>query len=149
MGVAAEVVALLVAGPLVDKVGRHNVVSMGLLLGGGTCLACANVPGTTVVAVLAAIGKFGCSGESCYASARHALCGGAAIEEWCECRVAECRAVAGPSAVSATMSVQRLRCQPGAWLYAVLVQWACGALLAQSVAASQFCLNSEGFKIRG
>jgi OCT family organic cation transporter-like MFS transporter 4/5 len=63
MGVAAEVVALLVAGPLVDKVGRHNVVSMGLLLGGGACLACANVPGTTVVAVLAAIGKFGCSGE--------------------------------------------------------------------------------------
>ncbi|WIA32316.1 hypothetical protein OEZ86_003156 [Tetradesmus obliquus] len=61
MGTAAEVVALLVAGPLVDKVGRHTVVSMGLLLGGGACLACANVPGTTVVAVLAAIGKFGCS----------------------------------------------------------------------------------------
>jgi hypothetical protein len=34
MGAAAEVVALLVAGPLVDKVGRHTVVSMGLLLGG-------------------------------------------------------------------------------------------------------------------
>jgi OCT family organic cation transporter-like MFS transporter 4/5 len=63
MGTAAEVVAVLVALPLVDKVGRHNVVSMGLLLGGGACLACANVPGTTVVAVLAAIGKFGCSGE--------------------------------------------------------------------------------------
>jgi OCT family organic cation transporter-like MFS transporter 4/5 len=64
MGTAAEVVAVLVALPLVDRISRHTVVSMGLLLGGGACLACANVPGTTVVAVLAAFGKFGCSGES-------------------------------------------------------------------------------------
>jgi OCT family organic cation transporter-like MFS transporter 4/5 len=63
MGTAAEVVAVLVASLLVDRVGRHTVVSMGLLLGGGACLACANVHGITVVAALAAIGKFGCSGE--------------------------------------------------------------------------------------
>jgi len=63
MGTAAEVAAVLVALLLVDRVGRHNVVSIGLLLGGGACLACAVVPGTTVVAALAAIGKFGCSGE--------------------------------------------------------------------------------------
>uniref|UniRef100_A0A383VWQ0 Major facilitator superfamily (MFS) profile domain-containing protein n=1 Tax=Tetradesmus obliquus TaxID=3088 RepID=A0A383VWQ0_TETOB len=61
MGTAAEVAAVLVALLLVDRVGRHNVVSIGLLLGGGACLACAVVPGTTVVAALAAIGKFGCS----------------------------------------------------------------------------------------
>lgn len=63
MGVAAEVVALLVAGPSVDKLGRHTVVSLGLLLGGGACLACANIRGDLAQAVMAAIGKFGCSGD--------------------------------------------------------------------------------------
>jgi MFS family permease len=95
MGTAAEVVALLVAGPLVDKVGRHTVVSMGLLLGGGACLACANVPGTTVVAVLAAIGKFGCSGE---------FCSGGLLAAWCIVAVA----VAGASLCRAAL---RRRCR--------------------------------------
>lgn len=64
MGTAAEVVALLIAGPSVDKLGRHNLVSFGLLLGGAACLACANIHGSIAQAVLAAIGKFGCSGKS-------------------------------------------------------------------------------------
>lgn len=62
LGAAAEVVALLVAGPAVDKIGRHSVVSIGLLLGGAANLACANVTAQTAQAVLSAIGKFGCSG---------------------------------------------------------------------------------------
>eukprot|EP00775_Hariotina_reticulata_P004347 gene4347-4600_t len=62
LGVVAEVVALCVAGPAVDRVGRHNVVSMGLLLGGGACLACALWSDPTAQVVLAAVGKFGCAG---------------------------------------------------------------------------------------
>jgi hypothetical protein len=46
----------------VDRLGRHNIVALGQLLGGGACLACAMVSGGTTQAVLAGIGKFGCSG---------------------------------------------------------------------------------------
>jgi MFS family permease len=63
IGVVAEVIALLVVGPTVDRLGRHNIVALGQLLGGGACLACAMVTGGITQAVLAGIGKFGCSGE--------------------------------------------------------------------------------------
>jgi MFS family permease len=63
IGVVAEVIALLVVGPTVDRLGRHNIVALGQLLGGGACLACAMVTGGFTQAVLAGIGKFGCSGE--------------------------------------------------------------------------------------
>lgn len=63
IGVVAEVIALLVVGPTVDRLGRHNIVALGQLLGGGACLACAMVTGGTTQAVLAGIGKFGCSGD--------------------------------------------------------------------------------------
>jgi hypothetical protein len=62
IGVAAEVVALLVVGPTVDRVGRHIIVALGQLLGGAACVACAMVSGGTTQAVLAGVGKFGCSG---------------------------------------------------------------------------------------
>lgn len=62
LGTTAELAALLVAGVLVDRVGRHNLVSVSMLLGGAACLACANSTGQTETAVLAAIGKFGISG---------------------------------------------------------------------------------------
>jgi MFS family permease len=62
VGVAAEAVALLLVGPSVDRIGRHNCVSLGQLLGGGACLACAMVRGGTMQAALAAVGKFGCAG---------------------------------------------------------------------------------------
>jgi MFS family permease len=62
IGTVAEVVALLVVGPTVDRLGRHNIVALGQLLGGGACVACAMVSGGTTQAVMAAIGKFGCSG---------------------------------------------------------------------------------------
>lgn len=62
LGTAAELAAILVAGALVDRAGRHNVVSIGMLVGGAACMVCANITGQTEVAVLAAIGKFGISG---------------------------------------------------------------------------------------
>lgn len=63
IGTVAEVVALLVVGPTVDRLGRHNIVALGQLLGGSACVACAMVSVGAMQAVLAAIGKFGCSGE--------------------------------------------------------------------------------------
>lgn len=62
IGVAAEVMALMVVGPTVDRFGRHNIVAIGQLVGGGACMACAMVHGGTTQAVLAGVGKFGCSG---------------------------------------------------------------------------------------
>jgi len=63
IGVVAEVIALLVVGPTVDRIGRHNIVAIGQLVGGAACLACAMVNSSVAQAVLAGIGKFGCSGE--------------------------------------------------------------------------------------
>lgn len=62
ISVVAEVVALLLVGPTIDRLGRHNIVALGQLLGGAACVACAMVSGGTTQAVLAGIGKFGCSG---------------------------------------------------------------------------------------
>lgn len=64
IGVVAEVVALLVVGPTVDRLGRHNLVALGQLLGGGACVACAMVSDGALRAVLAGVGKFGCSGRA-------------------------------------------------------------------------------------
>jgi len=64
IGVVAEVVALLVVGPTVDRLGRHNLVALGQLLGGGACVACAMVSDGALQAVLAGVGKFGCSGRA-------------------------------------------------------------------------------------
>jgi MFS family permease len=62
IGAVAETFAVLVVAPSVDRIGRHNIVAIGNLLGGAACLACANVAGGTTQAALSAIGKFGCSG---------------------------------------------------------------------------------------
>jgi hypothetical protein len=63
LGTAAELAAILVAAALVDRAGRHNCISGGLLLGGVACLAGAQWAGLGSAAfTLAAIGKFGCSG---------------------------------------------------------------------------------------
>lgn len=63
IGVASEVVALLIVGSTVDRLGRRNIVAFGQLLGGSACLACAMVNGHIAQAVLAGIGKLGSSGE--------------------------------------------------------------------------------------
>jgi hypothetical protein len=52
VGAAAEVLALLVVGAAVDRVGRHNCVSLGQLLSGAACLACAMVQGGATQAAL-------------------------------------------------------------------------------------------------
>jgi len=62
IGVAAEVFALILVGSAVDRLGRHNIVACGQLLGGGACLACALVKRGTAQAVLAGVGKLGSSG---------------------------------------------------------------------------------------
>jgi hypothetical protein len=79
IGAAAEAVAVLVVAPSVDRFGRHNIVSLGQLVGGAACIACANVSGGITQAALAAVGKFGCSGKTerdlgCLAT--HALAAG-------------------------------------------------------------------------
>lgn len=61
IGVVAEVIALLLVLPALDRAGRHNRLAFGQLLGGASCLACALATNGTTQAVLAAIGKFGCS----------------------------------------------------------------------------------------
>jgi hypothetical protein len=66
IGAAAEAVATMVVAPSVDRIGRHNIVAMGNLLGGAACLACANVASGTTQAALSAIGKFGCAGVSAF-----------------------------------------------------------------------------------
>jgi OCT family organic cation transporter-like MFS transporter 4/5 len=55
---------VLIVAPSVDRFGRHNIVSLGQLVGGAACIACANVGGGITQAALAAIGKFGCSGNT-------------------------------------------------------------------------------------
>jgi hypothetical protein len=49
--------------PTVDRIGRHNLLAFGQLLGGGACIGCALVNDGTAQAILAGIGKFACSGE--------------------------------------------------------------------------------------
>ena len=61
--VAAEVLALLLVAPTVDRLGRHNIVAVGQLLGGVGCLACAMTGGGIMKVVFAGIAKLGCSGE--------------------------------------------------------------------------------------
>jgi MFS family permease len=74
IGVAGEVVALLLVGPTVDRLGRHNILAAGHLLGGAACVACALVSGGTSQAVLSGIGKLGSSGEPGYYFAVFLLC---------------------------------------------------------------------------
>lgn len=61
--VSGQLVATVLAGVLVDKLGRHNIISCSLLLGGVACLACAHATDTTAQIVLATIGQFGCTGD--------------------------------------------------------------------------------------
>ena len=68
IGAAAEAFALILVGSAVDRLGRHNIVACGQVLGGGACLACALVKGAMAQAVLAGIGKLGSSGMRAFHS---------------------------------------------------------------------------------
>eukprot|EP00775_Hariotina_reticulata_P013901 gene13901-14019_t len=58
---AAELSAQLLAVLVADKAGRHNILSLGLVVGGSACLACATTDSKAAKAVLAMFGKFGCT----------------------------------------------------------------------------------------
>eukprot|EP00879_Flechtneria_rotunda_P033417 GHRR01037006.1.p2 GENE.GHRR01037006.1~~GHRR01037006.1.p2 ORF type:complete len:153 (+),score=37.45 GHRR01037006.1:979-1437(+) len=66
---AAELVAMLSGALLIDQAGRHNVITLGLVLGGSGCLGCAVARGQITQSILAVMGKFGCSSE--YAGTDH------------------------------------------------------------------------------
>jgi OCT family organic cation transporter-like MFS transporter 4/5 len=64
VGVVADMIALLLVCPALDRYGRHNLLAFGQLLGGGACVGAALISGGGITqAVLAGIGKFGCSGR--------------------------------------------------------------------------------------
>lgn len=58
----AEMVAQLSTFFVADKAGRHVIITVGLVLSGTACLACAMTENGNARAVLAVIGKFGCTG---------------------------------------------------------------------------------------
>lgn len=68
LNVTGQIVATLLSGFLVDRLGRHNIISLSLLLGGGACLACANTASKTAQIVLATLGQFGATGGSIVAA---------------------------------------------------------------------------------
>ena len=59
----AELPSYLLAGFLIERWGRHNIMAGGLLLGGAACIGCAFTPAGTGQALLAAAGKFGIAGS--------------------------------------------------------------------------------------
>eukprot|EP00201_Polytomella_parva_P022882 CAMPEP_0175043076 /NCGR_PEP_ID=MMETSP0052_2-20121109/2958_1 /TAXON_ID=51329 ORGANISM="Polytomella parva, Strain SAG 63-3" /NCGR_SAMPLE_ID=MMETSP0052_2 /ASSEMBLY_ACC=CAM_ASM_000194 /LENGTH=596 /DNA_ID=CAMNT_0016306039 /DNA_START=194 /DNA_END=1981 /DNA_ORIENTATION=+ len=65
---AAEFIANVLAAWLIEKIGRHNTMAGGMLLGGLSCVICSIVPAGNGQAILASIGKFGCSAAFTVAS---------------------------------------------------------------------------------
>lgn len=57
----AELSAQLMTAVIVDRTGRHVILSCGLLVSGTACLACASTTHSTARAALAVIGKYGCT----------------------------------------------------------------------------------------
>jgi hypothetical protein len=58
----------MLAAFLIERVGRHNTLSAGMLLAGVGSLLCALVPAGSAQAVMAAVSKFGCAGAFSVAS---------------------------------------------------------------------------------
>lgn len=58
----AELAAQLSTFLVADKAGRHNIITFGLVLSGAACLSCAMTENSTARAVLAVLGKYGCTG---------------------------------------------------------------------------------------
>eukprot|EP00878_Enallax_costatus_P018973 GHUV01020001.1.p1 GENE.GHUV01020001.1~~GHUV01020001.1.p1 ORF type:complete len:368 (+),score=100.00 GHUV01020001.1:103-1104(+) len=61
LNVTGQLIATILAGALVDRLGRHNIISFSLLVGGVACLTCATITNKTAQIVLATIGQFGCT----------------------------------------------------------------------------------------
>jgi MFS family permease len=60
--VTGQIIATLLSGALIDRLGRHNIISASLLIGGAACLGCSITANRTAQIVLATIGQFGCTG---------------------------------------------------------------------------------------
>lgn len=60
--IVAELSSQLMIVPIADTVGRHLILSFGLLLSGTACLACASTSNSVARSVLAMFGKYGCTG---------------------------------------------------------------------------------------
>jgi len=65
---AAEIPSNILAAWMIERVGRHNTMAAGMLLGGLSCLACSFCPPGAGQSILAAVGKFGCAGAFTVAS---------------------------------------------------------------------------------
>jgi hypothetical protein len=61
LGAAAELAGVLLTAAIIDRVARHCLVSYGLLLGGGSCLAAAS--GVSQLAQCWRLASAGCTGE--------------------------------------------------------------------------------------
>ncbi|WIA39494.1 hypothetical protein OEZ86_005592 [Tetradesmus obliquus] len=59
--VTGQIIATLLSGALIDRLGRHNIISASLLIGGAACLGCSNTSNRIAQIVLATIGQFGCT----------------------------------------------------------------------------------------
>jgi OCT family organic cation transporter-like MFS transporter 4/5 len=64
----AELPSYIIAGWMIEKWGRHNIMAGGMLLGGAACLGCGLIPSGPGQAGLAAVGKFGIAGSFAIAS---------------------------------------------------------------------------------
>jgi MFS family permease len=64
MGAAAEFLAVLTTGACIDRVGRRNTISAGLLACAVACFVCTCSCSAAAQAVWAAVGKFGCTGKA-------------------------------------------------------------------------------------
>ncbi len=53
---------------MIERIGRHNSLAAGMLLGGVACLICSFCPPGIGQAIFAAVGKFGCAGAFTIAS---------------------------------------------------------------------------------
>eukprot|EP00197_Chlamydomonas_leiostraca_P012629 CAMPEP_0202879236 /NCGR_PEP_ID=MMETSP1391-20130828/33331_1 /ASSEMBLY_ACC=CAM_ASM_000867 /TAXON_ID=1034604 /ORGANISM="Chlamydomonas leiostraca, Strain SAG 11-49" /LENGTH=609 /DNA_ID=CAMNT_0049561553 /DNA_START=103 /DNA_END=1928 /DNA_ORIENTATION=+ len=65
---AAELPANAMGAWMIERIGRHNSLAAGILVGGTACLVCSFLPAGGLQAVFAAIGKFGCAGAFTIAS---------------------------------------------------------------------------------
>jgi len=65
---AAEIPSNILAAYLIERIGRHNSLALGMLLGGVACLICSFCPAGILQAMFAGLGKFGCAGAFTIAS---------------------------------------------------------------------------------
>ena len=58
----AEIPSDALAAVVIDRIGRHNSLAIGILVGGISCLICSFCPPGAAQVFFATAGKFGCAG---------------------------------------------------------------------------------------